>query len=91
MGKLLFHVEFGEPSLESYGGRSDIKSVFILADSYNEAEQKAEKHLNKKLEEILLKSEKSVLTSDGSLRLPVDDERPIYVRVVKLISDNVIL
>lgn len=86
-GMKLFLVEFGKPSVGNvvyYGNKQD--SLFVIAKGYDDAEQKALRHIELKMEG---EKSKSILDYDGSLRLNEDSE--IQVSVVKIVSNEIVI
>lgn len=85
MSKNLYLVEFGEPDASTYnfGTSQNIKPIYVCADTYDQANRKAMAYA-----ENVPSDKTSILTSDGSLNLTED--KPINIKLIKQISDNLI-
>jgi hypothetical protein len=93
----LFYVEFGDPNQNatfSFGGGSmgSMKPIYVVADDYNQASQKAGVYLQNHLETD--PEAGSILDGDGSLRNPMNPgQKPPpdpQIISVKLLSDEII-
>jgi len=85
--KKLFILEFGEPNAPnqfSFGGRSSIKPIYVIANDYSGASGKGMLFLN----EYLKTNKSNIFTEDGSLTNTKPEE--ITIVSVKLISDTII-
>lgn len=84
----LFLAEFGQPTLGStYFNSTVIQPIFIVANDYGDASEKAERYLeeyDKNKNEAI-----SLFDKDGSLAKPRSEEKQ-YVTSVKLLTDNII-
>ena len=84
----IFLVEFGKPDLSSYvsfGQKQD--PVFVVAKSFDEASQKAFVYAENRLNN---EKSKSILDSDGSLRLDTT-EVELQIKSVKIVSNEIIM
>ena len=80
--KSLFMAEFGEPTIEKYIS-SNIKPIFIVADSFASANIIAETYLESELD----KTTSSVVNSNGDLILNKD--KVCKVASIKIISETI--
>jgi len=84
----IFLVEFGKPDLGSYvsfGQKQD--PVFVVAKSFDEASQKAFVYAENRLNN---EKSKSILDSDGSLRLDTT-EVELQIKSVKIVFNEIIM
>lgn len=88
--KKLFYVEFGQPvTLGAYYGSSSIvKPMFVIADNFQEAGEKA---INKLIKGETKDESIQVLTSDGSINpILLQESKTPKINSIKLISEEVI-
>jgi hypothetical protein len=84
---ILFFVEFGKPDRQGYSSLSfgeGVKEVYVLADTYREAESKA---LNYAIENT---GKQSIVDSDGSLSVGDENIYLTFVKKISIISDKII-
>lgn len=84
----IYLVEFGKPDLNnysSYGMKQE--PVFVLANNFDEASKKAFIYAENKLNND---KSKSILDSDGSLRLDTT-EIELQIKSVKIVSNEIII
>lgn len=83
MGKL-FYIEFGKPDLESGWiviGGSGLDAVYVVAESFDEAANKALKHIEGKVER------KSIIDSNGDLDL---SDHQVLIKSIKVATHEVV-
>lgn len=79
MNKKLFVVEFGRPE-----SNWPSAAVFVIAKSFNEAEEKAKLHLESKKPEP-----KSIVNAEGDLMLNRDET--LNVKGIKVVSEEIVM
>ncbi|MFW6247245.1 MAG: hypothetical protein ACOC22_03690 [bacterium] len=89
--KKLFIVEFGKTDEGNFGMLNFLtntpKPLYVVANSYDEAEAKALLYIENKADE----KPRSVIDKDGSLNLNNDDDHSdISVKAIKLASDEIV-
>lgn len=84
MKKLLFIVEFGEAEIINTYRSSQQSPIFVVANDYNEAADKALAYIEYKNSLKL----KNVLTEDGSLNKTTNE--PIKIKAIRLASEEVV-
>jgi len=83
-GLKLFSIEYGTPE-KSW----DNKTVYVVEKSYDSAVEKALKYIE---DEEKNENEKSVLTSDGSLKNKYSDNnnKENRIKEIKILTDHII-
>lgn len=82
----IFLVEFGQPTIgTSFGNFGKENDFLIIAESYDEAVNKAIKHKKENIE-----PKDTIFDSDGSLKKIKEERNPLSISSVKMLTDKII-